>query len=88
VLAHRRTGDRLPIAHNPGRVDRQVAAQELEVRREQLEADGGYAYPASQTPWQEMSRSMTSQLGDGMVLEPAVAFQRIAQTKPIPRLNH
>jgi dihydroxy-acid dehydratase len=35
-----------------------------------------------------MSRSMTSQLGDGMVLEPAVAFQRIAQTKPIPRLNH
>jgi dihydroxy-acid dehydratase len=88
VLALLRTGDRLRIDLNTGRVDLQVDAQELEVRREQLEADGGYAYPASQTPWQEMSRSMTSQLGDGMVLEPAVAFQRIAQTKPIPRLNH
>lgn len=31
---------------------------------------------------------MVSQLGDGMVLEPAVAYQKIAQSGPIPRLNH
>jgi dihydroxy-acid dehydratase len=88
VLALLRTGDRLRIDLNSGRVDLLVEVSELEERRVELDAAGGYAYPASQTPWQEISRQMTSQLGDGMVLEPAIAFQRIAQTRPIPRLNH
>ena len=88
VLALLRTGDRLRIDLNTGRVDLLVEVSELEERRVQLDAAGGYAYPASQTPWQEISRQMTSQLGAGMVLEPAIAFQRIAQTRPIPRLNH
>lgn len=83
-----RTGDRLRIDLNTSRVDLLVDAAVLESRRAELEASGGYAYPASQTPWQEISRSMVSQLGDGMVLEPAVAYQKIAQSGPIPRLNH
>lgn len=88
VLALLRTGDRLRIDLNTSRVDLLVDAAELESRRAKLEESGGYAYPASQTPWQEISRSMVSQLGDGMVLEPAVAYQKIAQSGPIPRLNH
>ena len=46
-----------------------------------------FAYPASQTPWQEIQRSMVDQLADGMVLKPAVKYQRIAQ-KSVPRDNH
>ena len=45
-------------------------------RRAELEAQGGYAYPASQTPWQEIQRAMVDQLSDGMVLKPAVKYQK------------
>ena len=31
---------------------------------------------------------MVDQLGDGMVLKPAVKYQQIAQTKGMPRDNH
>jgi dihydroxy-acid dehydratase len=31
---------------------------------------------------------MVDQLGQGMVLKPAVAYQRVAQTKGLPRDNH
>lgn len=88
VLALLRTGDRLRIDLTAGRVDLLVEPDVLDQRRAALEEAGGYAYPASQTPWQELSRSMTGQLGDGMVLEPAVKYQRVAQTQPVPRLNH
>ena len=50
--------------------------------------DGGYRYPESQTPWQEIQRSLVGELETGAVLEPAVKYQRIAQTKGIPRDNH
>ena len=43
--------------------------------------------PESQTPWQEMYRSMITQLADGQVLEPAVKYQDIAH-RYVPRDNH
>ena len=49
---------------------------------------GGFAYPDSQTPWQEMQRAVVGQLETGAVLEPAIKYQRIAQTKGLPRDNH
>ena len=52
-----------------------------------MKKNGGYPYPPSQTPWQEIQRAMVDQLGDGMVLEPAVKYQRVAQ-KSVPRDNH
>jgi dihydroxy-acid dehydratase len=61
---------------------------ELAERRRLLEAAGGYPFPASQTPWQEMQRGVVDQLGDGMVLKPAVKYQRINETFGIPRDNH
>lgn len=87
-LAILRTGDRLRIDLKRGRADILIADAEIAERRRALEAAGGYAYPPSQTPWQEIQRRMVGQLGDGAVLEPAVQFQRIAETYGVPRDNH
>jgi dihydroxy-acid dehydratase len=87
-LALLRTGDRLRIDLGLGRADMLVAADELAARRAALAAAGGYAYPASQTPWQAMQRAAVGQLGDGMVLEDAVRFQRVVETFGTPRDNH
>jgi dihydroxy-acid dehydratase len=37
-------------------------------------------FPASQTPWQEIQRAINGQAETGAVLEPAVKYQRLAQT--------
>jgi dihydroxy-acid dehydratase len=87
-LALLRTGDRVRVDLVRRRVDVLVGADELAARRAALEAAGGYPVPPSQTPWQELHRSMTSQLADGMVLEPAVAYQRVSVRARVPRNNH
>lgn len=61
---------------------------ELEERRAAFAAAGGYRYPASQTPWQEIQGAVVGQLGSGAILEGAEAYQRIAQTRGLPRDNH
>jgi dihydroxy-acid dehydratase len=86
-LALLQTGDRVRIDLNKGTADILISADELNARRAALKKSGGYPYPPSQTPWQEIQRSMVEQLGDGMVLEPAIKYQRVAQTS-IPRDNH
>jgi dihydroxy-acid dehydratase len=87
-LALLRTGDRVRIDLNRNSADILVSEEELEERRRTLAANGGYPYPANQTPWQEIQRGIVGQLESGAVLEPAVAYQRIAQTKGVPRDNH
>jgi dihydroxy-acid dehydratase len=87
-LAILRTGDRVRIDIGKGTADILVPDEELARRRTELEASGGYKYPDHQTPWQEIQRSMVGQMETGAVLEPAVRYQRIAQTKGIPRDNH
>jgi len=86
-LALLRTGDRVRIDLNQGTADMLVAPDELATRAAVLKAGGGYRYPASQTPWQEIQRAMVDQLANGMVLGPAVKYQRVAQTF-VPRDNH
>jgi dihydroxy-acid dehydratase len=86
-LALLKTGDRVRIDLNQDTVDMLVPPAELDERRAALKNNGGYRYPASQTPWQEIQRAMVDQLGGGMVLEPAVKYQRVAQ-KSVPRDNH
>ncbi len=85
-LALLKTGDRVRIDLNQGTADILISADELTSRRAAL-TKNGYHYPASQTPWQEIQRGMVDQLGSGMVLEPAVKYQRVAQ-KFVPRDNH
>jgi dihydroxy-acid dehydratase len=86
-LALLQTGDRVRIDLNKGSADILITADELAARRATLQRNGGYHYPPSQTPWQEIQRSMVDQLGNGMVLQPAVKYQRVAQ-KSVPRDNH
>jgi dihydroxy-acid dehydratase len=86
-LALLKTGDRVRIDLNKGTADILISDAELTARRAALQKDGGYHYPASQTPWQEIQRAMVDQLAEGMVLEPAVKYQRVAQ-KFVPRDNH
>jgi dihydroxy-acid dehydratase len=86
-LALLKTGDRVRIDLKKGTADMLLSAEELAERRATLKKNGGYHYPPSQTPWQEIQREMVDQLADGMVLEPAIKFQRVAQ-KFVPRNNH
>ena len=86
-LALLKTGDRVRIDLNKGSANMLVADAELAQRRAALEKQGGYKYPPSQTPWQEIQRGMVDQLADGMVLKPAVKYHRVAQ-KSVPRDNH
>jgi dihydroxy-acid dehydratase len=87
-LALLRTGDMVRIDLGKGTADMLLPADELAERRRQLDEAGGYPTPPSQTPWQEIQRSMVDQLSDGMVLRPAVEYQRVAQSKGVPRDNH
>src|SRR6187399_3209744 len=86
-LALLRTGDRVRIDLNNGTANVLLPDDELARRRAALEQQGGYRYPASQTPWQEIQRAMVDQLADGMVLKPAVKYQRVAQNG-VARDNH
>ena len=86
-LAVLETGDRVRIDLNNGTANVLLPDGELALRRAALEKRGGYRYPPSQTPWQEIQRAMVDQLADGMVLKPAVKYHRVAQ-KSMPRDNH
>jgi dihydroxy-acid dehydratase len=87
-LALLRTGDRVRIDLNRGTADMLVSEAELERRRAELVREGGYRFPASQTPWQEIQRGMVDQLETGAVLVPALKYQRIAKTFGVPRDSH
>ena len=87
-LALLKTGDRIRIDLRRGSADMLVPEDELARRRQPLEAAGGYPYPESQTPWQELQRDNVGQLQTGAVLEPAVKYQRLAQTFGVPRHSH
>lgn len=88
TLALLRDGDRVRIDLTRGTADLLIDDAELEERRAAFAAAGGYRYPASQTPWQEIQRAVVGQLGSGAILEGAEAYQRIAQTRGLPRDNH
>ena len=85
-LALLRSGDRVRIDLDKGTADILISAEGLAERRRIL-AEEGYEFPASQTPWQEIQRGIVGQLSDGMVLGPAVKYQRVAQSS-VPRDSH
>lgn len=92
-LALLQTGDRIRIDLRKRTADLLVDDAELARRRAALEAQlagDGLAYvPKSQTPWQEIQRGMVSQLAEGAVLKPAVAYQRVAHGEgQLPKDNH
>ena len=87
-LAILKTGDKVRIDLNTGEANMLISDEEIAARRKTLMDAGGYPYPDHQTPWQEIQRGMVDQLSEGMVLKPAVKYQRIAQSKGLPRDNH
>jgi dihydroxy-acid dehydratase len=87
-LALLQTGDRVRIDLGQRTANIVVSDAELKKRRDTLTKAGGYPYPESQTPWQEIQRGLVDELSNGMVLKPAVKYQRIARSKGVPRDNH
>ncbi|MBA5777403.1 dihydroxy-acid dehydratase family protein [Stappia sp. F7233] len=87
-LALIQTGDRVRIDLKKGTADILISDGELARRRADLEAKGGFPYPASQTPWQEIQRAIVDQFDKGMVLKPAVKYRDVAHTSGLPRDNH
>jgi len=87
-LALLRSGDRIRIDLRRGTANMLVSDEELARRRQALQDAGGYQFPGSQTPWQELQRETVGQLQTGAVLEPAVKYQRLAQTQGVPRHSH
>jgi len=87
-LALVRTGDRLRIDLGARRVDMLVHEAELAHRRAGLAEMEASLTPASQTPWQELQRAHIGQFDTGAVLESAIKYQRIAQSKGLPRDSH
>ncbi|MES1973834.1 MAG: IlvD/Edd family dehydratase [Pseudomonadota bacterium] len=87
-LALIQTGDRIRIDLNKRRADMLVDDAELARRRAALTEGEPLAVPPSQTPWQEIQRKLVGQFDTGAVLEDAVKYQRIAQTRGIPRDSH
>ncbi len=87
-LALLRTGDRVRIDLKARSANMLVDEAELARRREDLAAVERGITPESQTPWQEIQRNLVGQFATGAVLEPAVKYQRIAQTKGLPRDSH
>ena len=86
-LALLKTGDRVRIDLKKRTANILIGDAELKKRRGELEKHP-FPFPASQTPWQQIQRGMVAQFDEGMVLKPAVGFQRIAQTMGVPRDNH
>lgn len=87
-LALLRTGDRVRIDLRCGACNLLVDEDELEARQRGLAAQGGYPYPPSQTPWQEIQRRLVGQLESGAILEGAEQFQQVAQQYGVPRDSH
>jgi dihydroxy-acid dehydratase len=87
-LALLQTGDRIRIDLKRRTAEMLVPDEELQRRREALGGSGQTEVPAAQTPWQELHREMTGQYPGGAVIETAIKYQRIAQTRGLPRDSH
>ena len=87
-LAIVETGDQLRVDLRKRRVDLLLDEAKIVERRTALSEAGGYRYPEDQTPWQQIQRGLVEQFDRGMILRHSDGFQRIAQTKGVPRDNH
>ncbi len=87
-LAILKTNDIVRVDLNKRSVNLKVSKVEILRRQRKLKEAGGHPIPDSQTPWQEIQRDLVDELSEGMVLKPAIKYQKIDQKKGIPRDNH
>ena len=83
-LALLKTGDALRVDLNQRSVTLQVDEAELKRRTATMRT----VVPESQTPWQELYRSLVGQLSTGACLEPATLYLRVVETRGDPRHSH
>ena len=84
-----RTGDRVRIDLNKRTADILISKEEYDRRRADLQGHGGYQVSRStRRPGRRSSAASSTSSRNGMVLKPAVKYQKIAKTKGIPRDNH
>ncbi|RYY29417.1 MAG: dihydroxy-acid dehydratase [Sphingomonadales bacterium] len=76
------TGDIIRIDLNKGSCNALVDADEIERRK----GEPAPPIPESQTPWEELYREKTGQLGEGGVLEFALKYRKTSEK--VPRHNH
>jgi dihydroxyacid dehydratase/phosphogluconate dehydratase len=82
-LAWLRTGDTIRVDLNTGACNALVEEPEIARR---LAEEPAPPVPPSATPWEELYREKTGQLGDGGVLEFALKYRQTS--RKIPRHNH
>src|SRR6266852_6365969 len=83
-LALLKTGDEVRIDIGKRRADILISDAELAKRKAAWKPH----VKESQTPWQELQRKFIGQLASGACLDFAVNYQRIAETKGVPRHSH
>src|SRR5215475_1582353 len=83
-LALLRTGDKVRVDVGKQRADILVSEEELAKRKAAWKPN----LTESQTPWQELQRKFVGQLASGACLDFAVNYQKIAETKGVPRHSH
>ncbi len=83
-LAILETGDRVRVDLNKRTVDVLLPTDDLEARKAAWTAE----YPESQTPWEEIYRSMVGQMETGACLEPATMFVNIIEQRGESRDSH
>ena len=83
-LAIIKNNDSIRVDLNNKRVDLILDNSEIKSRFKDLKFD----YPNNQTPWQELAREYTGQLGDGACLDLKEKYIDVAKSKGIPRDNH
>ena len=86
-LALLQTGDMVRIDLRKCTADMLVDEAELKARAEKLASEGGYPYPAHQSPWQEIFRDRVGRFDEGMTLRGATDYKDISR-KHLPRDNH
>jgi dihydroxy-acid dehydratase len=87
-LAVLETGDRVRIDLDKGEANILISAEELEQRRVRLADRGGFAYPESQTPWQEIYRGTVGPQSTGACLELATRYRDLVARFRAPRHSH
>ncbi|BEI85232.1 hypothetical protein CcaverHIS002_0506330 [Cutaneotrichosporon cavernicola] len=88
MLGYLRDGDIVRVDLNKRTANVMLEPEEIEARKKEMGSYKDTKMPKSQTPWQELFRENVGELSEGMVLNKAVKYQRLAQTQSIPRQNH
>lgn len=83
-IALLKTNDILKVNLNDRSIDLLISDEEMQTRREEWKP----SIPASQTPWQEIYRSLVGQLSTGGCLEPATLHLKVISKDKPPRHSH